>query len=342
MKYEESIDVCAERLRLTLPLMVKNGVAVNPQNYAVWYEYVAGTNEKLTQQIDAQLQKEQRVGDEATRQLYQKHFNCQPERKLGPIRTAMREMASLLLSYVVEMDGQANEYGEVLAHHSNKLRGDLAVSDIQRVLKQLVDHTEALRDAQASMRNRLNESTAELEKLRRELESAKREAATDPLTGLLNRKGLERAIEHAISGYQSGAPPVCLLMIDIDHFKNINDRYGHLLGDKVLRLVAATLRQSIKGRDTAARYGGEEFSILLPDTPLRGAKTLAEQIRVAIATGRILRMDNRQPIGQVTVSIGVSTHRCGEMPAQLLQRADEALYQSKNSGRNRVTVKDAA
>lgn len=323
--------------------MVKNGVAVNPQNYTVWYEYVAGTNEKLKQDVDIQLQKEQCVGNEATRQLYQKHFDCsQPEQRLEPIQTAMREMASMLLGYAVEMDGQANKYSEALTHHSIELQGDLAVIDIKRIIKQLVDHTETLHNTQSSLRHRLNESTTELEKLRRELESARREAATDPLTGLLNRKGLERAIEHAIAEHQSKAPPVCLLMVDIDHFKKINDRYGHLLGDKVLRLVATTLRQSIKGRDTAARYGGEEFSVLLPDTPLQGAKTLAEQIRIAIATGRILRMDNRQPIGQITVSIGLSTHHPGETPAQLLHRADEALYQSKNAGRNRVTVKAAA
>lgn len=341
MKYDESIEVSAERLRLALPLMAKYGVAMNPQNYTVWYEYVASTNERLKQEIDAQIQKEQRVGDEATKQLYEKYFACRLERELEPMQKTMREIVFLLFGYVAEMDEQANKYGEALTHYSNELQGDLAVSDIQRILDGLIDNTRSLRSAQSSLRHRLNESTAELERLRLELETAKREAATDPLTGLLNRKGLEIAIGQAISERQSGGPPLCLLMIDIDHFKKVNDCYGHLLGDKVLRLIGATLRQSIKGRDTAARYGGEEFAVLLPDTPLEGAKTLADQIRIAISAGRILRMDNRQPIGQITVSIGLTAHRLGEAPEQLLQRADEALYQSKQSGRNRVTIKAA-
>ena len=339
MKDNESLEISAERLRLALPLMVKNGVAINPQNYTVWYEYVAGTDERLKQEIDAQLQREQRVGDEATKQLYQKYFSCQFERKLEPMQKAMREIVSLLFGYLAEMDDQASKYGDTLTHYGNELRGDLAVTDVQRILNALVDHTQSLRSAQSSVRHRLNESTAELERLRLELETAKREAATDPLTGVLNRKGLQVALERAISEYHSGGTPLCLLMIDIDHFKKVNDYYGHLLGDKVLRLVGTTLRQSIKGRDTAARYGGEEFAVLLPDTPLEGAKTLADQIRIAISAGRILRVDNRQSIGQITVSIGLTAHRFGEAPEQTLERADEALYQSKRSGRNRVTVK---
>lgn len=339
MMYDESLEVSAERLRLALPLMSRYGVAMNPQNYTVWYEYVAGANEKLKQEIDTQLQREQRVGDEATKQLYQKHFGCQLERKLEPMQKTMREIVAVLSGYVAEMDDQANKYGDALTHYSGKLQGNLAVTDIHRILDAIVDHTRCLQSAQSSLRHRLNESTAELERLRVELEAAKREAATDPLTGLLNRKAFELALEQAIYHRQPEGAPLCLLMIDIDHFKRVNDHYGHLLGDKVLRLVGATLRQRIKGRDTAARYGGEEFAVLLPDTPLEGATTLANQVRAAIAAGRILRMDNRQPIGQITVSIGLTAHRAGEPPAQLVQRADEALYQSKHAGRNQVTVK---
>jgi diguanylate cyclase len=339
MMYDESIEESAERLRLALPLMSKNGVAMNPQNYTVWYEYVAGANERLKRDIETHLQRDQRVGNEATKQLYQKYFACQLERKLEPVQKTMREIVSVLLGYVGEIGDQANKYGDALTHYISELQADLAVRDVERILEALVSHTQSLQSAQSSMRRRLNESTTELERLRLELQAARREAATDPLTGLLNRKGLEAAIEQAILERPSEGAPLCLLMIDIDHFKRINDQYGHLLGDKVLRLVGATLSQSIKGRDTAGRYGGEEFAVLLPDTPLEGARTLADQIRMAIAAGRILRMDNRQPIGQVTVSIGLTAYRLGEEPAQLLQRADEALYQSKRSGRNCVTVK---
>ena len=342
MRDDASIEVCAETLRLTLPLMVKHGIPVDPRNYAVWYEYASGKNENLKKELDGQIQQQKFVGNEATKQLYYKYFACKENQKLEAIQAAMGELASVLFGYAAEMDGQANRYGEVLTQCNNELCGNVQVSDVRHIISALIEHTESMRKTQSCLRDQLNESTAELEKLRIELASAKREAATDPLTGLLNRKGLERAIEGAIGEYQSGASPVCLMMIDIDHFKQINDRHGHLLGDKVLRLVGATLRESIKGRDTAARYGGEEFSVLLPGTPLEGAKALAEQIRASIAAGRILRLDNRQPIGQITVSIGVTIHCLKETPAQFIQRADEALYASKKAGRNRVTARVAA
>ena len=131
--------------------------------------------------------------------------------------------------------------------------------------------------------------------------------------------------------------PFCLLVADIDFFKNFNDTHGHQLGDKVLRFVAQTLQKQLKGQDVVARYGGEEFVVILPDTPFGGAITVAENLRKAVQKQRLRRTDNQEYIGNVTLSIGVSMYRNGEKGEEVVERADNALYQAKKNGRNCVT-----
>jgi diguanylate cyclase len=141
---------------------------------------------------------------------------------------------------------------------------------------------------------------------------------------------------------KTAADSYCVLMIDIDHFKKINDTYGHLVGDKVIRFVADTLKKQVKGKDTVARFGGEEYVILLPETTLSGALSVAENIRSAIEKTRIKRLETDEAISQVMVSIGVARYLPGESTDQLLDRADAALYTSKSKGRNRITIEDGA
>ena len=127
-------------------------------------------------------------------------------------------------------------------------------------------------------------------------------------------------------------------MADIDHFKQVNDTYGHVFGDKVIQAVATILKHNVKGKDTAARYGGEEFVVLLPDTPIEGAHQLAENIRSLVASARVRKsMEDWAPAG-FSVSLGVANYRVGESVADFIARADAALYASKSAGRNRVTV----
>jgi diguanylate cyclase len=125
-------------------------------------------------------------------------------------------------------------------------------------------------------------------------------------------------------------------MADIDHFKAFNDRFGHRVGDEVLKLVARHLRNHVKGRDTPARYGGEEFALILPATTLEGAGVLADQIRKSLAEHSLTSRKTDLRYGKVTLSLGIAVYRLGERLDDLLQRADRALYLAKQQGRNRV------
>lgn len=158
----------------------------------------------------------------------------------------------------------------------------------------------------------------------------------DPVTGLVNRRAFEEALEAEAGRFDRKRRPVAVLMLDIDHFKDVNDTYGHEAGDAVLRGVAETIRSSIRVADVAARYGGEEFVVLLPETRLLEARDAAERLRRAIETLEVAW--NTETIS-ITASVGVSSApECVEHPTDMVGSADAMLYESKAAGRNRVTI----
>jgi diguanylate cyclase len=166
--------------------------------------------------------------------------------------------------------------------------------------------------------------------LRQALQKQCLAANLDPLTGLCNR----RTMDQRLNSLWDGPAPLSVLMLDIDHFKRINDTFGHACGDLVLRQVAEALRRCLRAEDCAFRYGGEEFMVLLPNTPLAGALSVAESIRGRVEALQIPHRENGSM--HCTVSLGVASRQDRDNRDSLFQRADRALYQAKQRGRNRV------
>ena len=187
-----------------------------------------------------------------------------------------------------------------------------------------------------ALEERLSASKEEINQLQENLEVVRNESLTDPLTSLANRKYFDEALVKAIATASGKGEPLSLLMTDIDHFKRFNDTYGHLTGDQVLRLVAMSVRQNVKGQDIAARYGGEEFVVVLPNTVLQSASTLADHIRCAVMNKELKKRSSGENLGRITISVGVAALRPGDTPQALIERADNCLYAAKRSGRNRV------
>ncbi len=158
----------------------------------------------------------------------------------------------------------------------------------------------------------LTETKREVETLRDQLEQSRQEATTDALTGLLNRRAFDSEMVMATENAEMAREYLSLLMIDIDHFKRVNDTHGHLVGDKVIRFIATQLSKNVKGKDIVSRIGGEEFAILLPSTQLENARVLAESIRSRIEKSQLKRMDSSEAIGLITVSIGATCYKRGE------------------------------
>jgi diguanylate cyclase len=195
-----------------------------------------------------------------------------------------------------------------------------------------------MRGSMHALETQLETSKQEVEKLNLEIESARVEALTDPLTSLLNRRGFEIKSRPTFADSASTNKGFCMLMLDIDHFKKVNDTYGHLFGDKVICAIANTLKSKVKGQDAIGRMGGEEFAVLLPETNINGAFTVAEHIRQAIENGKIRRQNSDEQIGGISISIGIAPHTKGITLEELLDQADKALYDSKQNGRNRTSI----
>jgi diguanylate cyclase (GGDEF)-like protein len=168
------------------------------------------------------------------------------------------------------------------------------------------------------------------------------EAVTDPLTGLLNRSHLVAAVEEYVASAERGGRPLSCLMIDLDHFKSVNDTHGHAAGDAVLCESARRFARTVRRSDVLIRYGGEEFVALLPDTDTIGAVTIAARLRESLASDTVAWRDGAgEPLEiAVRASIGVATWRDGLLPAALIAEADRALYRAKALGRDRVELAD--
>jgi diguanylate cyclase len=214
------------------------------------------------------------------------------------------------------------------------------LAEIAPVLKEVISATRAMatqsKESGAelqTMRDRANQTDAELVKLHQELDRVSTQARHDPLTGALNRKGLEEAVEREISSVRRKDTPLCMSLLDIDNFKKLNDTLGHATGDVALTHLATVARECMRPQDTLARYGGEEFVILLPDTPLeKGIEAMTRLQREL--TKKFFLAGSEKVL--ITFSAGVAQLAPDETGADAIKRADKAMYLAKRAGKNRV------
>jgi diguanylate cyclase len=208
---------------------------------------------------------------------------------------------------------------------------------VKRAVRELIETTGSQARDAARFDAELDAARAQIGKMRRELRELRERAYADHLTGLANRRRFDLVLEYEVAA-QDGRGPFCVVLCDIDHFKRVNDAFGHPVGDSVLQQFARLIRQNVQGKDTAARYGGEEFGLVLPMTEALGARHVAERIRQALASRVFVVSGTRRRIGSVTASFGVAEHRPGETAQEVVARADAALYAAKRAGRNRVAT----
>ena len=192
-----------------------------------------------------------------------------------------------------------------------------------------------MRDEVHTLNSGLENAQTHVQTLNNKLNEALEQGKKDPMTMLGNRRHFDAMLTQAIEEAGQTSEPLCLVMADIDHFKAVNDTFGHPVGDAVIKTIASLMAKSVKGRDTAARYGGEEFAIILPATKITDAVHLIEKIRLEFSQSNLVIRSTGQKIGKITASFGVAQYQSGDEPQELLSKSDMALYEAKNTGRNK-------
>ena len=325
-------------VRLAIPMMTKHSIPITPENYAVWYKYVSGVDSELKRTIDAICIEGKLFTEEINETLHHQFCKEGDENELKKLREDLRQILVTILGQVADLTGQTQRYETFIASSIDVLTEDASVDDVKKVIGDLIRETKTIGKFGKTIQNQLKETTISLETLKQELEQVKREASVDFLTGVPNRKAFSEALDKSIKEQKSNDKALSLLLIDIDHFKKFNDKFGHLIGDEILRFVAKKIKEMVRGNDYLARFGGEEFVVILPQTPLAGAKIVAESIRNFFARTKLKAVSTAGNLGTVTMSIGVAGYRDGESPDQFISRADQALYFAKTTGRNLVAT----
>jgi diguanylate cyclase len=308
-----------------------------PRVYEVWYNYATGFNPKLNQKVNETLSSSGTLTDADIDQIYAAFIS--PTRvvdEIGSVNAKMSEEIDQVMKLIDTAVRSATKHDASLTDVTAKLGRANDRDAVRGIIESLVQTATAIKRGNQALEASLKASKTEITQLQQSLETVRNESLMDPLTTLANRKYFDDSLPRHLAEATATTEPLSLMLTDIDHFKNFNDTFGHLTGDQVLRLVAQSVKQNVKGQDVAARYGGEEFAIVLPRTALREAITVADQIRRSVMSKELMKRSTGEHLGRVTISIGVATHRRGDTLHSLIERADACLYAAKRNGRNRV------
>ena len=337
MRYTEAKDRSAEFLRLALGHMGRHEAAFNPITFTLWYEYVAGLNPRLAMALDALVAGKSAIDDPTALRLFQAHVVPADE-------VAMRRISSELQRVMSDIAQSASQTGDRAGLFGAQLSGlsaALQTNDMARLTRQLSEAlagTAQMKHSTEALQHQVAASHDEISQLRSDLDRARSEALLDPLTGILNRKGFDARLQALISQPAALGQSDCLVMLDIDHFKKVNDTHGLVMGDRVIQAVGAVLRSSISNdKHAAARYGGEEFALLLGGSSIDDGAKLAEAVRLRTKAMKIRQRNTQDVLFSVTISGGVASMQPGDDSSALIARADAALYASKRAGRDRVS-----
>ena len=310
-------------------------IPATPANYAIWFEYHAGQSPNLQRTIDVLISNQANFNETTLQDLYATFFSSDKEVQ------AVREISVHALQTLQEIVGvadlasdDAQQFGHALRGIASKGLGE-SLGNLKSLIENLVQESKSMAGRSEYVGIRMRESAGKIEALERNLENAILDSTMDGLTGVANRKSFDAIIRKSAGEAMNSGDDLSMLMIDIDHFKNVNDTWGHQTGDVVLRHLAKTLQNAVRGGDHVARYGGEEFAVILPRTDGPAAVSVAENIRLALAREPLL-VELTPPITPTTVSIGAAFYDPGEPLAEWVGRADAALYSAKRDGRDRV------
>jgi diguanylate cyclase len=282
-----------------------------------------------------------RILDEVERRLRevidkQRHL----KRQLTDAQTRLKAMLSGFVDRLAQFSTSTGAYHDVLERCAREIDAAHDISELGNVVEEMLRETRvaqqnALRSGEelTELRNEVESANNHIARLQRDLDETSELVRHDPLTGALNRRGLDEALTREIARARRRGADVCLALLDLDNFKNINDTYGHKTGDDALRHLVVVVRESLRPQDFVGRFGGEEFLIVLPDTALDQAIAIVTRLQREL-TRRFFLADNQRLL--ITFSAGIALLAVDEDPYVAIDRADKAMYAAKRAGKNRV------
>ena len=306
----------------------------NPIHFSLIYELLLNEDKEFVKEIQTLI--DTASYNHETAQIMFTNLWAKNIQRIAPCENFSHLVDNLLLGINTWVTGSKSRYTEI-NHQINIAEKHTAQNALEHIQKTILPQLKASQEDVLELQNNVEEVVSEVNTLRRELNKAAILARTDDLTGLPNKRGLNEFLKEALSKAENEQTNLSLVAFDIDFFKAINDEFGHLVGDSVLKYLAKIFRNETKDSDLIARTGGEEFLLVLQDTSINHAEEFANKIRRRIDKSKLHIKKTNQTI-KLTISAGVSCYRSGESADDFIDRADKALYSSKNTGRNKVTL----
>ena len=312
-------------------------VAPTPPNYELWATYRSGAYPDLNRALEERLAAGEKLTPELCEDLFEQFFT--PSRSFEQLVQTGESIAQELVGALANLrdaGSNAGVFASRLESAASDMESTPEPSEIRSLVRNLVAETRQIAARNRSLEEQMAASSQQMETLQQSVRQATLEAVTDGLTGLANRRHFDRVLTRQVREASERGEPLCLVLCDIDHFKKINDTWGHPVCDQVIRYVASILRAVAPRQVCAARYGGEEFAVVLPRTSLSDARAMAQEVCRRVGARRLSKKSSGELLGAVTISAGVALLMTSERSESLIRRADASLYEAKRTGRNRV------
>ena len=334
LEFPEDTSLASRYVKQALPMMIKNKIAPNPCNFALWYAYVSKRDLLLNKTLDVTIKETGTCPEIVSRELFKKHVIKEEIALQKSLQDTLSNVVQELVSSVNDTKNQTDTYTQYLETSLNEILADPDPIHVQETVKNLIKTSKDASLLANDFQSQLQTAEAEITALKQQLDQREEDAYLDALTKVGNRRAFDRRLMEL---FKNADAATTLVLVDLDHFKNLNDSYGHLMGDKVLQGVAKVMQKTCPNNALAARYGGEEFAFLIQGDAEAGAN-VAEQTRQLLGKLLLRKKSDGQVIDNITASFGVAQRVAGEYPEQLIERADKALYEAKEAGRNRVAM----
>lgn len=307
-----------------------------PVNYDLAYQYLGGHDSALVVAVDSAIARDGLLRPDVAEQISEAATNQVSSELVEKLIDQAHQSMTLAASLVGQSRTDANAYGSALDKGAAAL--DAGGESATRALGLMVELTRTMIGKTQDAERRLAEMGSQMESLQGDLAEAQAVAESDPLTGLANRRSFQSRLARAMAQAAAEDTPLSVAFCDIDHFKSINDNHGHDTGDRILKMVADALAEGAGEDAFVGRFGGEEFLILFDGIMARRAAMRVDEIRDELSGRHLVSKTTGEPLGTVTFSAGIAQLLPGENDGDMLRRADEALYNAKNGGRNRVII----